>query len=96
MNALQNLQALASNKNTLQIPWRFSSGNFFYKKFAGHDVLPKGCMNYTTTKPRKETSTMSLYQSIYANVKKAHPDWENKRVYATVGSIMRNKNKKTA
>ena len=37
---------------------------------------------------------MSLYQSIYANVKKAHPNWENKRVYATVGSIMRNKNKK--
>ena len=39
---------------------------------------------------------MSLYKTIYANVKKAHPDWDNKRVYATVGSIMTNKNKKTA
>ena len=40
---------------------------------------------------------MSLYKTIYANVKKAHPDWDNKRVYATVGGIMKGKkNKKTA
>ena len=37
---------------------------------------------------------MSLYQSIYANVKKAHPDWDNNRLYTVVGSIMRSKNKK--
>lgn len=49
-----------------------------------------------SAEPVEKTPAQAYASKIYNTVAAQHPDWDRKRVYATVGSILKNNNKKRA